>query len=225
MVEIIEDLFDDQPVEVAIEDIPELPDDQLVLRQDEEIVATSPINEFLDSVLLTDSTGYVTGHLPLSEVAVPDVIRALEETTFKVDTYRKGNREKLLFIAISRYVEKLAFEGDGGTLRTGFQELSRMRDESGTAEVYKTLGQTDVDVHVYGVPDWVPGEDFGVTIHGGYDEEFSTNWFVVYEPPAEADHDGMAFLSTEIDSNQWEGFWSTDADLIAEISDYLAENL
>lgn len=223
--EIIEGLFEAQPVAVRVEDLPDQPSDRLVLRRDGETVAMSSVNDLLDSLLLVESGDFVTGRIPLSAVDLPDVVTALEETTFRVDGNANAGREKLLFIAISRFVEKLAVEGDGGTLRAGFQELSRMRRERGTEAVYRTLGQTDVDVHVYGLPDWIPPESFGATIHGGYSEAFTDHWFVVYDAPDGDETESMAFVSTSLGGDRWEGFWSTDEELVAEISDHIAKTM
>lgn len=221
VVEVIKGLFEGQRVDVRVEDRPNHPSDRLVLQRGGDTIARSSVNDLFDSVLLVEPADFVNGQIPLSEVTLPEVVAALKATTFRVDSHAKSGIEKLLFVAISRYIEKLAFEGEGGTLRAGFQQLSRIQREEGTEAVYRELGKTGVDVHVYGVPDWIPPEEFDAKIHAGYGEEFSDHWFVVYEAPADAQTEDMAFLSTALDSGRWEGFWTSDAELVGEMGKHI----
>ena len=224
LLELVADMFDEQPVAVRVADLADVPEDQMVVLKGGEIIATSPINDFLDAVLFADAT-VTTGERSLSDAGLPAVVEALAETKFVLEGAPSSNREKLLFIAISRYIERLAYEQPGGTLRVGFQHLSRMRDERGTESAYRQLGAADLDVHVYGVPDWVPDEEYGVTMHGGYTPEFRDNWFVIYESPAELEGEPMALVSNQVEDNRWRGFWTSDPDLVSELAGYVAENL
>jgi hypothetical protein len=54
---------------------------------------------------------------------------------------------------MSRYIERQALESGAGRLDVAFQQLSRMRGEYGTKRTYERLLRTELDVHVYGVPD------------------------------------------------------------------------
>lgn len=225
MVDLVASTFDDQPVEVRVDDIPDVPPDHMVVLDDGSVAASSSIDEFLDSVLFVDADRYTDGTRSLDDATLPDVIAALEDTTFILDGNAAANTQKLLFVAISRYIERLAYETPGGRLRTGFQHLSRMRDEQGTANVYRTLDGADLDVHVYGVPDWLPPAEYGLTVHGGHSSEFRENWFVIYEPPPELDEPAMALLSHEIDGGRWEGFWTSDEEIVSELSAYVSRNL
>ncbi len=225
MAELVASMFEDQPVEVRIDDVSEVPPDHMVVLREGSVVATSSVDEFLDSVLFADAERFTSGSRPLADADLPDVVAALEETSFVFGGTSTANTQKLLFIAISRYIERLAFESPGGRLRTGFQHLSRMGDEQGTAAVYRTLGNADLDVHVYGVPDWIPPADFGVTVHGGYTPEFRENWFVIYEPPPELDDSPMALLSNRHGDHGWRGFWTTDEGIVSELAAYVSTHL
>lgn len=225
MVELVAGMFDDRPVEVRVEDIADVPSDQMLVLQDGSTVASSGIDEFLDSVIFTDGDRSADPGRSLRQADLPDVLAALEDTTFVLDGSAPAAARRRLFIAISRYIEGLAFETSAGRLRTGFQRLSRMRDERGTAAVYRTLGDTDLDVHVFGVPDWTPPSEFTLTVHAGTTPEYRENWFVVYEPPAELDETGMAFLSTQHTSQEWQGFWTTSQDTISKLGHYISTQL
>lgn len=225
MVELVSGMFDDHPVEVRVDEIPSVPSDQMVVLRDGSKVASSGIDEFLDSIIFTERDRSADAVRSLREADLPDVLAALEDTRFVLDTSAPSAARRRLFVAISRYIEGLAFESSAGQLRTGFQHLSRMRDEGETAAAYRALGNTDLDVHVYGVPDWTPSSEFDVTVHGGDTPEYRENWFVVYEPPADRSERGMAFLSTRNGTREWHGFWTTSADTVSELSHYISTHL
>lgn len=225
LVDAVARVFDDQPVAVTIEDIPSESRDKIVVRREDEIVATSTVNEFLDSILLADADLYTTGTRSLSEADLPAVVEALEETRFRMEDESDANRAKRLFVAMSRYIEKLAADHTEGTLRTGFQYLSRLRDEHGTADAYRALGEAPVDVHVYGVPDRKPPADIDVTVHEGGSQPYRENWFVVFEPPEDEAEAGMALVCSRSGPNVWEGFWTSDGDLVEEIAHTIRSEL
>jgi riboflavin biosynthesis pyrimidine reductase len=52
---------------------------------------------------------------------MPDVLDGLTETPFTLRGYPESNSEKLLLILVSRQIERLAWEGGSGTLRSSFQ--------------------------------------------------------------------------------------------------------
>ena len=123
---------------------------------------------------------------------------------------------------MSRYVEARAWNGDGGRLHAGFQQLSRLDDERGTRRVYERLGDDPtVETHVYGVPDSRPSLS-GVEVHGDRAEELRRSWFVVYDPPNRPD-DAAALVVYRTDAGTWEGFWSYDPGTVREVHDYLTE--
>ncbi|UWG48054.1 putative sensor protein, containd DICT domain [Halanaeroarchaeum sp. HSR-CO] len=226
LVEMTDQLFRDQPISVVEEEEAETaPDDHIVAIREGEVVATSPLDRFAETILLVNSDLYTTTTRQIEELDLPDVLEALEDTEFVLDGYPASNTEKVLFIAISRLIEQMAFDSGDGILRSGFQKLSRIRDERGTADVYRRLGDSAVAVHLYGVPDWIPAADLGAVIHGGYSSIFRDFWFVVFAPADRSTDTGMALVSEEIDENRWRGFWTRDTDLISAIDDDIASNL
>ncbi|MFB6301523.1 MAG: histidine kinase [Haloferacaceae archaeon] len=234
--------FADQPVEVDERDLPEVGDDRVLLVEDEEVIATSPLSAIEDTILLVNSDLYRTGTRGIETLDVPDVIEHLGGVRFSLRGYPKSDREKLLLIVISRYIEQRAWQAGRGCHRASFQYLSRIRDERGTRRVYESLAGTDLDVHVYGVPDWLPPEDFAPTAHVGDSHDFRHSWFVLFRPPgtdgergaspdgsaAPADTDArgpVALLAVEREPREWEGFWTFDPSLVADLDAYIRREL
>jgi hypothetical protein len=220
---LVEQLFADQPVAVEEMDLPEYDEDQVLLIRDREVVASSPLRDLEDAILLVNSDLYKTGARSLADVDLPDVVAGLEDVGFRVRGYPDPSDGKLLLIVVSRYIERLASEGAGGRIRSSFQRLSRLDDERGTGEVYRELGESDTDVHLYGVPDWLPPEGYGATVHAGYAEPFRTYWFVVYHAPDD-DSETAALVAIERDDNEWDARWTFDDDLVAEIARTIERN-
>ncbi|MFB6281959.1 MAG: DICT sensory domain-containing protein [Haloferacaceae archaeon] len=232
----LEELFDDQPIGVREVSLPDEEDDAVYLLDDGEVVAASGLSAFEESILLVNSDIYVTGARGLEEADLPAAIEGLDGCRFTLRGYPESDREKLLLIAVSRHIERLALDG-GGRLRASFQRLSRIRDERGTRRVYDRLGGTGTDVHVYGVPDWTPPPEMGVTMHGGWSDDFRDAWFVVrvpegaadgaVEPDRDADAEGRyaALVAVEDEPRTWEGFWTFDPGCVAEIDAYVAREL
>jgi DICT domain-containing protein len=108
---------------------------------------------------------------------------------------------------ISRYIEQLAWQHETGRLRSSFQRLSRLDDERGTRRVYRTLGETDVDVHVYGVPDWLPPETF-VVFHA-----------------EDAAARTAALVAEKVSDNEWEALWTFDDDWVRAVNRYIERAL
>ncbi|MEF8780459.1 MAG: DICT sensory domain-containing protein [Haloferacaceae archaeon] len=257
LVRMVENTFEHQSIDVSETNPEGTDDDVVVLLSDEgserKVIATSPLEALEETVLLVNSDLYRTGTAGFSEGDLPDVLAGLEEVPFRLRGYPHSNKEKLLLIVMSRFVERRAFERGSGRLRTSFQRLSRIHDERGTAEVYRTLGRSDVQTHVYGVPDGLPPEEFSLVSHAGYTEEFRRSWFVVHTPPdhrtenmggstVDAMEDGegdgrehlregdrgsshAALLALETAPRRWKGFWTFRPSLVREIDEYVARNL
>jgi len=229
----LERAFDDQPVSVEERHRPDGDEDTVALLREagekQEVVATSPLSALSETILLVNSDLYVTGAVALEEFELPDVLAGMADIPFRLRGYPESNTEKLLLIVISRYIERRAWQAGRGTLRTSFQRLSRIEDERGTRAVYETVADSEVQTHVYGVPDWQPPAEFGVVAHGGYTEEFQRSWFVVYTPP-EGDDIGCenphaALLALEAGPREWKGFWTFDPSLVTDLEEYIAYNL
>ena len=222
----LEELFTDQAITVSESVEAEYDENTVLLVEDGAVVATSPLQALSDAILMVNSDLFITGARTLDATTVPDVIDGLTDVPFTLRGYPESDSEKLLLILISRHIERLAYEEGTGRLRSSFQRLSRIDDERGTREVYEAVAETDVDVHVYGRPDWTPPEEFDVTIHGGYKRDFRRSWFVIYNPPAEStESSGAALLAIETEDGVWEGFWTYDQSIVDDLTADIRKNL
>ena len=217
----LEKLFADQPIPVSETQSETYDENTVLLLENGGVVATSPLEELSTAILLLNSDLFITGVRRLEGTEVPDVLDGLSETRFTLRGYPESNSEKLLLILISRYIEKRAYVEGAGELRSSFQHLSRVNDERGTRRVYERVAETDVDVHLYGQPNWTPAPAFPVTIHGGYSFDFRMSWFVVHRPPADSEMRPAALLAIELDDRRWDGFWTYDDELIDELVEYV----
>lgn len=215
----IEDVFGSLSIDVTETTLPDADDDLVVLVRDGEVVASSPLGTFKETILLVNSDIHRTGTRSIEAVDPPDVIVQLSNAVFTLRGYPASNTEKLILTLVSRYIERQAWSHGDGTIRTGLQRLSRFDDERGTREVYERLGRVDgLDVDVYGVPDWTPPDPLDVGVHGVSDGEIERSWFVVYRA---ADATSVAMLAEEVDRNEWRGFWTVEADEVDAIDRYV----
>ncbi|ELZ47766.1 sensor protein [Halorubrum californiense DSM 19288] len=223
---LFDSLLDGQPVSISEADTDEVADDDVIaLVEDGEVIARSPLDEPLESVLLINSDLYKTGGIDLDEVALPAVFEGLDEVPFRIRGYPASNKENLLLIIISRVIERIAAEHARGTLRASFQRLSRIDDERGTRSVYERVAGTGVDVHVYGVGDVESLSGLPVTVHSGTSYPYRRSWFVVFTPPEGGDGDHVALLALEDEPNVWDGFWTFRPKLVTRIEQYIAEEV
>jgi len=222
--DMLEETFGDRSVDVDELDMSDAEENVVLLVDGEEVIASSPLSALEDEILLVNSDLYITGTKALGDVTLPDVLAGLEETPFRVSGYPVSNSEKLPLILISRFIEQLAWQQDGGRLRSSFQRLSRLDDERGTKQVYTQLGETETDVHVYGVPDWVPPESFPGVIHAGYFGEFRSSWFVVYHAE-DPDARTAALVAERVERNQWEALWTFDDERVRAVNRYIERTL
>lgn len=174
-------------------------------------VAISTIDELDGDFVLVDPTFEVVGTLPRADLDVPEFVIRIDETTFSV---AEGN--KRLLNEMSRHIEKLALRRNAGQLLTGVQELSRLRDEPGTSDVYRRLSDSRVETHVFGVADEDP-PDSEPTLHRSEATEIAESWFVVFR-----DGDsGAALVAVETGPNDYRGFWTFERDLVEDVATYL----
>ncbi|MDS0296575.1 histidine kinase [Halogeometricum luteum] len=198
----------------------------VVLVENGTVLAQSSVDELLESVLLINSDLFKTGAIDLGDVVLPDVLKGLDEVPFRVRGYPDANKQNLLFIIISRVIERIASETGRGTLRSSFQQLSRIHDEKGTYEVYDALCKQGVDVHIYGVGDLDTSKTPPATVHTGDTYEYKNAWVVVFTPPAGSDtSDCAALVALEDEPNVWNGFWTFRPEFVTRIDSYLAENM
>jgi hypothetical protein len=217
--ELLADAFDTQSVDLAERSLPQDDDDFVALRREGRVTAVSPLRKLMQSFLLVNADRFKTGTKGFDD-DIPDVLKGMDETLFDLRGYPASNKEKLLLILISRHIERLAYEAGEGTIRSTFQQLSRLEDELGTKKVYERLAGRTVDVHVYGVPDKMPG-GLDVTAHGGTSGEYRNSWCVVFRPP---EGHGAALIAHQQEPNRWEGFWTYDGDTVARADRYLARS-
>ena len=222
---LLDSLLDGQPVSVSEADVDSADDDVVALVEDGAVIAESPLDELLESVLLINSDLYTTGGIELDEVALPAVFEGLDEVPFRVRGYPASNKEKLLLIIISRVIERIAAEHGAGTLRASFQRLSRIDDERGTRSVYERVAENGVDVHVYGVGDADSVSALPVTVHTGTSYPYQRSWFVVFTPPEDRGGDHVALLALEDEPNVWDGFWTFRPELVTRIERYISEHV
>jgi hypothetical protein len=232
---VLESTFNEQPVQVGERAVPDVDSDTVLLVDDDEVLATSPLSALRDTIVTVNSDLYRTGAKGIEDLELPAVLERLDDIRFRLRGYPKSNTEKLLLIVISRYIERVAWQAGRGRHRASFQQLSRIKDERGTRRVYERLADTDVDVHVYGRPDWVPSERFDVTTHAGHGPDFRDSWFVLFtpDPPTPGadtpdtatDHGPVALLAVETEPQVWEGFWTFDPSLVADLNAYIAREL
>jgi len=219
-------------------DDPEEVENLALLIEGDEVVAGSTLGELGDAVLFVNSDLYITGSRTLEDVDLPSVISGLSDTTFTLRGYPESNRQKLLLITISRFIERVAWVAGDGTLRSSFQQLSRIDDEVGTREVYESVADAGVDTHLYGVPDELP-RGLDAVVHGGDGRDFTHSWFVVYRPPEgphpvvdDAGRDlkrgiegGVGLLAVEIEPRVWRGMWTFDERRVRAMNRYIERNL
>ncbi|MFC6872254.1 DICT sensory domain-containing protein [Halobellus marinus] len=220
----LEKMFENQPISVEEVDLAREADDQVLVVEDDTVVARSPLSELQDSILMVNSDLFITGSRELDEVTLPAALDELHDVPFFLRGYPESHTEKLLLILVSRYIERTAWEQGAGTLRTSFQSLDRIQDEIGTQQVYRRLDDSPVDVHVYGAPGWEPSPASTITAHIGYEEDFLESWFVVYTPP-EGGEGHVALLALEDGPNEWTGFWTYRKSLVKDINDYVEQEL
>jgi DICT domain-containing protein len=208
----------------AIERIAPQEDDVVALVEDGEVVETSSLSALGEQLLFVNSDIFRTGARDLDEVVVPDVLLEMDEHPFRLRGYPESDREKFVLVTISRLIERRAWEAGEGTLRSSFQDLSRLEDEVGTREVYEQLGETDVDVHLYGTADRLPPESLQSVVHVGDTPDFRRSWFVVFDPMDSAD-DPIALVAYEVEPRTWRGFWTYDPVRVQRIGRYIERSL
>ncbi|MCT9098392.1 DICT sensory domain-containing protein [Haloarchaeobius sp. HME9146] len=229
--DMLEDLFEDQPVRVTESTDETDPTSDRVLVDGEQVdgaqvesgdTGFSSLNSIGNAVLFVNSDTYISGSRTIDEIETPDALVALADTPFSVVGYPDTRKQKFLLIEMSRYIEARAWRAGAGTVHSGFQKLSRINDERGTRDVYDKLASTALDVHIYGVPDWSPEPESSIHAHGtAGDEELLRSWFVIYEHPTDPT-ENTALVCYETGRNEWEGFWTFDSERVADVSDYVA---
>jgi len=217
--DLLDRAFADQPVSVADVSLPAGPSDVVCLVDDEGVRATTPLAELKRSFLLVNADRYRTAPGP---EGFPDVLTELDGLAVDVRGYPEHNKEKLLLVVISRFVERRALAAGGGEHHATFQRLSRLDDEFGTRRMYEWLAESGVDTHVYGVLD-EPGTVRGLdaTVHAGDHAEYRDSWVVLFAPDEGPGH--AALVAVETGDNRWTGTWTFDPDAVERVRAYLEQ--
>jgi len=217
-------LFDSTSVNVSHLVIPDVEQEMLYLFQNGEIVTSSPVWALTEAIADINTMIQTGSAESLNSLELPRVLTKLDEIPFAA-VGPDNSDLALLFTTISRHIEATAVAVGEGQLRVGFQRLSRLQanEEDHTRSVYKRLAETDVDVHVYGRPDWFPPESLSMTIHAGYTEDFLQNWFVVFRSANETMR--AAFTAHEHGEGGWTGHWTFQSDRVSDINSYLEQRL
>lgn len=146
------------------------------------------------------------------DAAYADLVANLDHATFT-------SYDRRQMLQATREVEDRAWRAGAGGLYAGFQRLSKFRDQH---RVYGRLAATDLDVHVYGQRDEPVDTPEGVAVHERDSAAFRETWFVIFdgETPAASSmllavEDGPT-TGESGDGDGFEGFWTFDADLVAD---------
>ncbi|HMB50658.1 MAG TPA: DICT sensory domain-containing protein [Natronoarchaeum rubrum] len=222
--------FSTRNVEIRHESLPAVADDGFVLvQQDGVALGSIGLDVLRDADRATVAPPWgERGDSP----AYRQFLSLFRETAFSTDSRRE-------LLATTREIEDRAWRTGEGRLRTGFQSLSAYRDQ---LPVYRRFGaETDLDVHVYGRPNWTPPATEGVRLHEAEGSEIGRVWFVVFRDdgagtdrtavtasperssaPAGHGSNSCALIAEEREHDRYFGFWTYDDDLVAGIDDYLA---
>jgi len=214
---LLETSFAGQSVGIAETEFESEADDTVLLVREGEVVADAPLESVMDAYLLVNSDLYRTGAGGLDRWQAPSVITELDETVFELRGFPESVKEKLLLVLISRFIEHRALERGEGLFRATFQELSRLTTEKGTREVYRRLGETDLSVHVYGVPDRELPEHLNLETHTGDHRGYRESWCVLFQPPERTDRHG-ALVALETGRNEWMGMWTYDVQKVRRVN-------
>lgn len=227
LAELLSNAFTNQSITIAERQIPDGSDDFVCLVDAGKVVATSPFEQLQKTFLLVNTDRYRTGTRRIDTDRFPDVLTGLTETEFTVAGFPASNKEKLLLVVISRFIEHLALATGHGRLDSTFQRLSRLDDEYGTRTMYEWLGDSEVETHVYGIRD-DPNvvTELDVRAHSGDTEAYRRSWVVAFCPEenhlsADSEPTHAALVAVEIGPNVWRGVWTYDSTRVQRVQSYI----
>jgi len=245
LVNLLDQAFENQSVQIEERHIPEGDTDQVCLIENGSVTATSSMSKLSKTFLLVNADRYRTtsGTDRSATGSFPNVLTGLDDVAFTVRGYPESNKEKLLLILISRFIEDRALACGDGEFHSTFQRLSRLDDEFGTRKMYDWLGDSDVETHVYGVRD-DPAviDDLNVIVHAGTTHEYRRSWVVLFRPSSEAEEPAsdtgeasgekvaaadacspVALVAVETGPNVWRSMWTYDRDRVERIRPYVRQ--
>ncbi|EJN61623.1 hypothetical protein HSB1_06640 [Halogranum salarium B-1] len=183
----------------------------------DEFVTVSAGDDFLGSVALSSLRALDEPriHEPGSDELVSADLRylfsLLDDTIF-------SSFDRRQMVATSREIEDRAIRVGRGTLYAGFQRLSALRDQ---LETYHDIDRApELDIHVYGQPDWEPPASSGIAVHRLLDDEVRDCWFVVFDGGGD-DLSKCALVAEERFPGQFYGFWTYDPALVDSIVEHV----
>lgn len=191
------------------------PQNFIVLHQDGEAVAVSTLEDVRESLFLGGSSPQFPAELRLTEGETPDVLSSMGNTTFTAHS-----DDRFLITQISHYIEEIAWRAGTGTVHSGFQTLSTLRDDAATYGIYTKLVEADIEVHVYGEADVDFPTDTGFRIHPIDAQEIRQSRFVVFDGAGHASQKA-ALVAVVDEPDTYRGFWTFDVALVDEILDYV----
>lgn len=206
----VEDQFATHDVSVTRRSIPPAgPDPFLVIEEGEEFAGALGLSE-LESLLEPpivrpgDRDEIAAGYRVLFDV--------LDETVFSA-----MDRRQLL--AVSREVEDRAYRVGTGTLHASFQTLSTFESQ---VDVYRQLAtSTELDIHIHGIPDWVPPEIAGISYHE-LDDANGRYWALAFD--GGSNESQACGLVAREQTGRYDGFWTDDADLVEELESIFTDS-
>lgn len=220
LLDLLDRAFERQPVHVVEREIPGPIENEVLLLDDSGFLARSSLAEVAQSFLLINADRFRTGANDLAEESVPAVLRELTNMEFELRGYPASAKEKLLLIVMSRYIEARALRSGAGELHVGFQRLSRLEDEYGTQQVYRELGESGVETHIYGVGSDETDYPDGLIAHEHDSVEHRRSWFQSFEP-ADEDQTPVVLVAWQTGENVWRGTWSFDTAFTHAVADYV----
>ena len=198
--------FHDRNLSVSAERTPSgKPDSFVVLSDDGEFVTAADI----ETVLSTDNVRTEPG---FEGEPYRPILDHLDETMFT--SYDIGQ-----MVAASREIEDRAWRIGKGSLHSGFQRLSILREQM---DIYEQLAERgSLDVHAYAAPDTdVPDHDTDLTVHVERSDEIERSWFVAYDG-AGVNVNKCALLAEERETRTFYGFWTYDPTTVDWIIEHL----
>jgi len=200
--------FDHQNVVVRTEETDSSrPTDFAVLSRGDEVLTTTPAGALADAL---ESSSPGDDGLDVDDSAYADVVRHLSETTFTAYSVSE-------MVTTSREIEDRAWRVGEGHLHAGFQYVSVF---DGQSDVYGSLAERTIDVHIYATPDEDPPSLDGVDVHTWRADEIERFWFVVFDG-GERDEQKCALLAEEREDRAFYGFWTYDPATVDRIADHL----
>lgn len=189
-------------------------DNKIIIYKDDERISKSTMKELSDSILYTNSDQYKTQRNQLKNLTFPDSILSLQNKVFKLKGYPKANNEKLILIAISRYIEQLSYK-NGGSHYSTFQRLSRINDERGTKDVYNKLSENVDKLHVYGQKNENLELNDKFIIHSGKSDAYKYTWIVIHL--SENSCAALVAIENKNKHNEWNAIWTFDRYKVVEL--------